>query len=98
MKAAERESLKEQLRAMAAGRGDGIDLDSVDRWVIEGLRDPVAFFCHLDKLVPPDSILYFEGTAILTEVAQFYEKNRAANAVGVVRDTFSRCPECSTSL
>ena len=44
MNATEREGLKEQLRVMAAGRGDGIDLDSVDRWVVEGLRDPVAFF------------------------------------------------------
>jgi len=78
---------------MAAGRGDGIDLDSVDRWVIEGLKDPVAFFDHLGELIPMDSILYFEGSAIVPEVARFYEKNRAASAVSVVRDSIFPVPE-----
>jgi len=89
----DREGLKEQLRAMIAGRGDGIDLDSVDRWVIEGVKDPVAFFRHLGTLIPADSILYFEGTAILPEVACFYGKNRAANAVCVARDCIFPVPE-----
>jgi hypothetical protein len=93
MNATEREGLKEQLRVLAAGRGDGIDLDSVDRWVVEGLRDPITFFRHLGDLVPPDSILYFEGSAIIPEAAQFYEKNRAANAVCVVRDSIFPVPE-----
>jgi hypothetical protein len=93
MNVTEREGLKEQLRVMAAGRGDGIDLDSVDRWVVEGLKDPIEFFRHLGDLVPPDTILYFEGTSIISEAVQLYEKNRAANAVCVVRDTIFPVPE-----
>ena len=93
MNTAEKESLKQQLGAMAAGRGDGIDLDSVDRWVIEGLKDPSAFFRHLSELIPWDSTLYFEGCNIVAEVAQYYEKNRASNACCVVRDTIFPVPD-----
>lgn len=93
MDATQREGLKVQLRVMAAGRGDGIDLDSTDRWVIEGLKDPIAFFRHLSLLIPWDSILYFEGCGIIPEVVQFYEGNRALNAVCVVRDTIFPVPE-----
>ena len=57
MDIAEREGLKEQLLAMAAGRGDGIDLDSVNRWVIAGLKDPASFFQQLHILIPADSTL-----------------------------------------
>jgi len=90
---AQREVLKEQLRVMAAGRGDGIDLDSADRWVIEELKDPVAFFRHLSVLIPGDSTLYFEGCGIIPDVTQFYERNRASNAVCVVRDTIFPVPD-----
>ena len=93
MDAAEREGLKEQLRVMAAGRGDGIDLDTVDRWVIEGLTDSIGFFRHLGVLIPTDSILYFEGSAIVPEAARLYQKNRAANAICVVRDSIFPIPE-----
>jgi hypothetical protein len=93
MDAAEREGLKGQLRAMAAGRGDGIDLDSVDRWVIEGLTDAIGFFRHLGVLIPTDSSLYFEGSAIVPEAAQFYQTNRATNPVCVVRDSIFPVPE-----
>src|SRR6266850_5926046 len=93
MDAAEREGFKEQLRAIAAGRGDGIDLDSEDRWIVEGLKDPVAFFRHLGTLIPADSILYFEGCAIVPEVEEFYQKNRASDAVCVMRDTIFPIPE-----
>jgi hypothetical protein len=89
----EREGFKEQLRAMVAGRGDGIDLDSADRWVIGGLKDAPAFFRQLTVLIPGDSILYFEGCEIDPEVTRFYEKNRAANAVSVVRDTVFPVPD-----
>ena len=94
MTPSERESFKEQLRLMAAGRGDGIDLDSPERWVVDGLRDPAAFFQHLHQLIPPDCILYFEATNPAPEVVQFYEANRAReNAVCVVRDTLFPVPE-----
>jgi hypothetical protein len=93
MDASERAGFKEQLRAMAAGRGDGIDLDSEERWVIQGLEDAPAFFRHLDLLIPGGGILYFEGTEIAPEVAQFYERNRAPDAVCVARDTIFPIPE-----
>lgn len=93
MDLSEREDIKEQVRAMAAGRGDGIDLDSTDRWVIEGLKDPVAFFRNLGVLIPMDSILYFEGCEIVPEVAEFYNRNRASNAVCVTRDTIFPVPD-----
>src|SRR5688500_17945787 len=88
-----REELKEQLRAMAAGRGDGIDLDTPFHWVIEDLKQPVAFFDHLPNLLPPDSILYVEGTSIAPAVAAFYSSHRARNAVAVVRDAIAPVPD-----
>jgi len=87
------EGLKEQLRAMAAGRGDGIDLDSMDCWVIEGLKDAPAFFRQLNALIPGDSTLYFEGCDLNPEVTRFYEKNRATDAVCVMRDTIFPVPD-----
>ncbi|HRI14244.1 MAG TPA: hypothetical protein PLX89_14715 [Verrucomicrobiota bacterium] len=93
MDSTEREAFKEQLRAMAAGRGDGIDLDSPERWAIEDLKDSVSFFRHLATLIPEGGILYFEGCEILPEVTRFYEANRTANAVCVVRDTIFPIPE-----
>lgn len=84
--------LKEQLRAMVAGRSDGIDLDTPFHWVIEGLKQPAAFFEHLPELLPPDSILYVEGTGIDAEVASFYSSHRASNAVAVARDTIAPVP------
>jgi hypothetical protein len=93
MHTSDREGLREQLKAIAAGRGDGIDLDSQDRWVIEGLTDPAAFFRELSVLIPPDSIIYFEGVSIVPELAAFYQTNRAENAVCVVRDTIFPIPQ-----
>src|SRR5439155_14980820 len=87
-------TLKEQLTLMAAGRGDGIDLDSPERWVVEGLRDPILFFRNLELLIPADSILYFECSDLPSEVARFYEAHRAGrNAVCVVRDMIFPVPE-----
>jgi hypothetical protein len=40
-------AFKEQSSLMAARHGDGIDLDSPERWVLDGLRDPTTFFQHL---------------------------------------------------
>jgi hypothetical protein len=88
-----REELKEQLRSMVAGRGDGIDLDTPFHWVIEGLKQPTKFFEHLPQLLPSDSILYVEGTSIVPEVASFYSSHRARHAVDVVRDTIAPVPD-----
>lgn len=71
----DREELKEQLRAMSAGRGDGIDIDTPFHWVVEDLKLPVLFFEHLSELLPPDSILYVEGTSIAADLAAFYSSH-----------------------
>ncbi len=89
----DRDELIDQLRAMVAGRGDGIDLDTPFHWVIEDLKHPVAFFEHLPGLLPSDSILYVEGTSIAPDVAAFYSSQRARNAVDVVRDTIAPAPD-----
>src|SRR5438477_275905 len=89
----EREVLKEQLRAMASGRGDGIELDSPDRWVVECLEDPGTFFRNLSLLIPAESVLYFEGINLAPEVVKFYEDNPAPNAVCVARDTIFPIPQ-----
>ena len=89
----DREELKEQLRAMVAGRGEGIDLDTPFHWVIEDLKHPAVFFEHLPELLPSDSILYVEGTSIAPEVASFYSSHRARNAVDVARDTIAPVPD-----
>jgi len=79
---------------MAAGRGDGIDLDSPERCVVEGLRDPVIPVQHLEQFIPADSILYFEAIKPMAEVTEFSEANRArGGAVCVVRDTIFPVPD-----
>jgi hypothetical protein len=94
MSPSERAALKDQLSATVAGRGDGIELDSPEWWVIGNVREPVAFFRHLGLLVPEDSILYFEGIAVGPEVAKFYETHRAIKgAVCVARDMLYPVPE-----
>lgn len=87
------DGLKEQLRAMVAGRGDGIDLDTPFHWVIENVKQPVLFFEQLPELLPPDSILYVEGTSIAADIAAFYSSHRAPDAVSVVRDTIFPVPD-----
>jgi len=89
----DREELKEQLRPMVAVWGDGIDLDTPFHWVVEDLEEPGPFFGHLPELLPPDSILYVEGTSIAPDVAAFYSSHRACNAVDVVRDTIAPVPD-----
>jgi hypothetical protein len=89
----EREELKVQLRAMATGRDNGIDLDTPFHWVVEGLNKPDPFFEHLPELLPPDSILYVEGTSIAPDIAAFYSSHHARNPVEVLRDTIMPTPE-----
>ena len=90
---AERDQLKDNLRAMAAGGGDGIDLDTQFRWVVEGIKQPEPFFASLPLLLPAHAILYFEGGSIASDAARFYEGHRAPNAVAVVRDTIFPVPD-----
>jgi hypothetical protein len=93
MNAADREGLKEQLRVMAAGKGDKLDLNSKNVWIIENLQDPTAFFRCLKEIIPQASTLYFEGCTIVKEVAEFYKKHRAPNALPIVRDIIYPIPE-----
>ena len=92
MRATDREEMIEQLRAMIAGGGDGIDLDTPFHWAVAGLKQPGPFFQHLPSLLPPDSILYVEGTRITPKMAAFYSAHRAPNAVAVARDTIAPVP------
>ena len=90
----QREVLKEQLKAMIAGRGDGICLDSADRCSITGVRDSVAFFQNLPLLIPEDSVLCFEGIDVVPAMAVFCEAHRAGDgAVCVARETVYPIPE-----
>jgi len=93
MTSAERERLMDNLRGMIAGRGDGIDLDTPFRWVIQGVEQPEPFIRTLPLLLPSDAILYFEGGSIAPDVSAFYESHRARNAVAVVRDTIFPVPD-----
>jgi hypothetical protein len=93
MSATDRNEMIEQLRAMIAGRGDGIDLDTPFHWAVAGLKQPEPFFQHLPSLLPPDSILYVEGITIVAEVAALYSAHRAPNAVDVARDTIAPAPD-----
>ena len=94
MNASQREALKKQLRAMADGQGDGVDLDTRERWAISEIVQPVAFFSHLHLLIPQDSILYVEGTDIAPEAAALYESNRALKGtVCVAKDMIYPVPQ-----
>jgi len=88
-----REGLKNELQAFVAGRGDGIDIDTPFQLVIEGVKDPLAFFSNLPHLLPDGSILYVEGTRIAADMAAFYSSHHAPNAVAVVRDTIFPPPD-----
>jgi hypothetical protein len=88
-----REDLKEQLKGMVAGVGAGIDINTPHHWVIEGLQKPIPFFTQLQNLIPPDAILYFEGTGIAPEVGTFYLANEVQNSVAVIRDTIAPEPD-----
>ena len=95
MNPADRENLKDHLRATIAGRTDGIDLDTPQHWVISGIRGRHAsrFFELCEHLLRPDSIFYFEGTSIAPDIVAFYAQHRAPNAVSVIRDTIHPVPE-----
>ena len=93
MTSAEREQFKDNLRGIIAGRHDGIDLDTPLHWAVEGIKNPEPFFAALPALLPADSNLYFEGTAIAPDVAQFYAECRAGNATAVIRDTIFPVPD-----
>jgi hypothetical protein len=93
MTSAEREQLKNNLRSMIAGPGDGIDLDTPFRWVVGGLDKPEPFFRSLSLLLASDAILYFEGCSVASDVSAFYESHRALNAVAVICDTISPVPD-----
>ena len=85
----------DELRAFVAGRGDGITIDTPQHWTTEEISgEHVAkFFGAISILLPPDSILYFEGTSIAPAVAEFYLAHRAGNAICVARDTIFPVPD-----
>jgi hypothetical protein len=78
---------------MIAGRDEGIDLNAEFCWVVSGVRQPEPFFRSLSLLLPQNSVLYFEGCSIGSDVSAFYESHRAPNAVAVCRDTIFPFPD-----
>ncbi len=87
------EAVKGELRAILAGRGDGIDLNTPVHWAVDGISQPQGFFRGLKSLLTPDDILYFEGTSIAKDVGDFYERHRPCNPVAVVRDCVFPVPD-----
>jgi len=71
----------------------GIDLDTPSHWVIDRVDYPMLFFKHLSKLLPPGSILYFEGAKIAPAAAKLYEEHRATNAMVVVQEMVAPIPQ-----
>ncbi len=92
MNSPEREQFKESLTGLA-GHGAGLDLDTPNQWVVEGVTQAELFFTHLNRLLPADAVLYFEGCTIAPEVTAFYERYRAKDALPVVRDTIYPVPD-----
>lgn len=72
---------------------EGIDLDTPFHWASEEVVQPQRFFEQLHTLLPPDAILYFEGTLIDSDVAAFYESHQSESRVAVVRDTLFPVPK-----
>ena len=91
----EKQTPVEELRAFIAGRGDGIAIDTPQHWVTEeiGHEHSAKFLGSLAMILPADSILYFEGTSIAPDVARFYSRRRAQNAVEVTRETIFPVPD-----
>jgi hypothetical protein len=89
----ERGQLKQSLERAIARPGEGIDLSTPFHWVSEDVEQPNAFFEQLPALLPANSVLYFEGTSIASDVAAFYDQNRSANTVPVARDTIWPVPD-----
>jgi hypothetical protein len=71
----------------------GIDLDTPCYWVIDRVEYPVLFFKHLAKLVPPGSVLYFEGEKIAPDMAKLYAAHRAEFVTDVVQETIMPLPQ-----
>ncbi|HWD18024.1 MAG TPA: hypothetical protein VHB20_01995 [Verrucomicrobiae bacterium] len=81
-----RKGLRLALASYMSARQDGIDFGSANRWVVVDLRDPIAFFRHLSLLIPPDSILCFEGCAVASETGELYRGYAAENPARVTPD------------
>jgi hypothetical protein len=90
----QREQLKSNLREMMSAEHSGLQLDTEFFWIVSGIKDPVRFFQNLSLLLPPNGVLYFEGCAIASDVAAFYEHNATPTRTAVARDTICPVPQC----
>jgi hypothetical protein len=70
-----------------------IDLDTPRYWVIDRVGYPMLFFKHVSKLLPPGSILYFEGGKIAPAAAELYAAHQATNALQVVQEMVAPLPQ-----
>jgi len=71
----------------------GLDLDTPRYWLIDHVEYPILFFKHVSKLLPPGSILYFEGGKISPAAAELYAAHKATNAMEVVQETVMPMPQ-----
>jgi hypothetical protein len=71
----------------------GLDLDTPCYWVIDRVEYPMLFFKHLSKLLPPGSILYFEGGKIAPAAAELYAMHRSEFWTEVVQETVMPLPQ-----
>lgn len=93
MPESEHEQLIPNLRAMIAGDGSGLEIDSEKWWAVTGIAAPIPFFQSLSKILPSGSVLYMEGEDIRPWAADLYERYVPAVIVPVARDTIAPMPK-----
>lgn len=59
------------LNAVSKEELQGISLGEKTRWEVEAVQQPSLFFRNLHFVLPPDSVLYFEGASIADEIQTF---------------------------
>jgi hypothetical protein len=54
---------------------------------------PILFFKHISKLLPPGSVLYFEGAKIAPAAAELYAAHQTEFRTDVVQETVMPLPQ-----
>jgi hypothetical protein len=68
---------------LTAEEFDGITLGSEAGWEVAPIKDSVKFFHHLPLLLPPGSVLYFEGTSLAPDMREFFDSHPAGTTCKV---------------
>jgi hypothetical protein len=72
---------------------EGIALGENTHWVVTSVRDASLFFANLSVILPKDSVLYFEGTAIVPDISKFLKVHPAPAVSKVMGGTIWPQPE-----